>query len=238
MKQPLFLILTLLSLLFPSVAHGQEMQNTVVPDTVSSAQVDMLTDSMSTSLALPTPAPIFGMAAPGFDGCSPWYMGSYGSMWDLHEGLNAQLGMSIAAAFGKHAPSGVGFGQSANLAYAMPLGKGFSAAAGLYVQNMDWGHFHQRDFGLSAVLGYKINDVVSVYAYGTKSFMPRQEQQPVMGYPFYLENFRDRIGAMAEFKIGENAKIQVSVERSSMNHGNYRNVSPVPDFQSPIHHDR
>lgn len=30
--------------------------------------------------------------------------------WRLHEGFNAQLGMSLTAGIGKHAPRGVGFG--------------------------------------------------------------------------------------------------------------------------------
>ena len=238
MKLKFILIWSVWAFLLPTVVKGQEIQQTVGTDSVPAQKVDLLTDTLSTALALPTPAPLFGMSAPGFDGCSPWFLGTYGPMWDLHEGLNAQLGMSVSAAFGKHAPSGIGFGQSANLAYALPLGRGFSAAAGLYVQNMDWGNYHQRDFGISAALGYKINEVVSVYAYGTKSFMPRQQQLPVMGYPGFMENFRDRIGAMAEFKIGENAKIQVSVERGSVNNGNFRTVGTAPEFQSPIHPDK
>ena len=220
------LVLGVLLFFFPFMMEAQEKVEEVAQQDLVTDGDGVVADSLSAPLPLPLNTPLFGIPAPGFDGCLPWYMGTYGTMWNLHEGFNAQLGMSLMAGLGKHAPSGVGFGQTANLAYAMPLGKGFSVAAGLYLQNMDWGAYSQRDVGLSAVLGYQINDIVSVYAYGTKSFMPNREPS-VMASPFYPDNFRDRIGAMAEFKIGENAKISVSVERSSFN------ASPFPFCDQP-----
>lgn len=205
----------------PSVAWGQVRDGEVLADSLVRDEVLLSPDTLSSALSLPVPPPFFGMAAPGFDGCSPWFMGTYGSQWDLHEGFNAQMGMSVSAGFGKNAPSGVGFGQTANLAYALPLGKRFSFAGGLYVQNMDWGNWHHTDAGFSAVLGFKVNDKVSLYAYGTKSIMPSSRRQPYGYFPFFAEDFRDRIGAMAEFKIGERAKIQISVERASAPEGRF-----------------
>lgn len=157
----------------------------------------------------------FMMAAPGFDGCSPWFYGTYAPSWVLHEGFNAQLSMSMMAGWGKGTPSGVGFGQSATFAYALPLSKRFSLAAGLYTQNLDWGCYRNTDVGLAATLGYRINDRVSVYAYATKSFLPQRNRYAVGCYPWWTGNAGDRIGAMAEFKIGKNASIQVGVERRS-----------------------
>ena len=101
--------------------------NKLVTDSSAVATVSEVgapvSDSLSVRLQLPAPRPLFSLAAPGFDGCSPWFMGSYGSAWDLHEGFNAQLSLSVAAGIGKYAPSGVGFGQSGAFAYAAPLSK-------------------------------------------------------------------------------------------------------------------
>ena len=225
-KSFLLLILFLGGVCFS--AQAQQLEDKAVMDSVNIENGAMVADTLTTRTPLPLPRPVFSLAAPGFDGCSPWYMGTYGPSWYLHEGFNAQLSMSISAGIGKHAPSGVGFGQSAAFAYALPLSKRFSLAAGVYAQNMDWGAYHNTDVGFSAVLGYKVNDVVSLYAYGTKSFKPKDDFRSVGYFPMYMDYVRDRIGAMAEFKIGENAAIQISVEHSS---------SPAPRMSEPIRSD-
>ena len=214
MKRPFFLLVCLVGSLFLS-AQAQTVVEEAAVDSLPIAGSAPEADTLATRTPLPLPRPVFSLAAPGFDGCSPWYMGTYGPSWNLHEGFNAQLSMSLSAGLGKHAPSGVGFGQSAAFAYALPLNQRFSLAAGVYAQHMDWGAYRNTDVGFSAVLGYKVNDVVSLYAYGTKSFKPKDDFRSVGYFPLYMDYVRDRIGAMAEFKIGENAAIQISVERSS-----------------------
>lgn len=161
----------------------------------------------------------FDMAAPGFSGCHP-LAGCYDtSWWRLHQGLNASLSMSVTAAFGRGAPRGVGFGQSAAFAYALPLTQKLSLAAGIYAHNMDWGRWHHTDVGVSAALCYKATDRVNVYGYVTRRFMPRPggvrfslAPTAVPSHPYFPLPFTTRIGGMAEFKIGENAMIQVGVE--------------------------
>lgn len=176
---------------------------------------DLVTDSLTTDSLAPMMAlPIVDIAAPGFDGMSPWYNGLGGPSWRLHEGFNAQLGMSLTVGFGKGAPKGVGFGQSAAFAYALPLSERFSAAVGVYANNMDWGGFKQTEGGVAAAFQYRLSDVVSLYAYGAKSFLPRDRKASLFSpFPLYLNTPKDRIGAMAEIKMGKNAMIQVSVER-------------------------
>ena len=214
MKRYISFLFLLSFLIVHSVQAQTEVERTL-SDTLLSEKNVLMTDSMATEMSLPLSGPVFRLAAPGFDGCSPWFLGTYGPSWDLHEGFNAQLSMSITAGLGKNVPSGVGFGQAAAFAYALPLSKRFSLAAGVYAQNMDWGPYRNTDVGFSGVLSYKVNDVVSLYAYGTKSLMPKNDFRHMGYFPLYMDNVRDRIGAMAEFKIGENAAIQISVERSS-----------------------
>lgn len=153
----------------------------------------------------------------GFDGCAPFASGVYGSGWRLHKGLNAQFSLSVSAGLGKHAPKGVGFGQSAAFAYVLPLNSRFSIAAGIYAANMNWGSWRQTDVGFAGVLAYRVNENINLYAYGSKTFMPRNNPFAFRHDPFpvFYDRPRDRIGAAAEFKIGNNAVIGVSVEHRS-----------------------
>ncbi len=137
--------------------------------------------------------------------------------WRLHEGFNAQFGMSVSAGLGKHAPKGVGFGQTAAFAYVHPITNKLSFAVGLTATNFKWGGWQRTDVGIGGVLAYKVNDNINLYAYGQKSFMPRDRS--LFGrfrsdpFPFYFAQPDSRIGAAAEFKIGNNAMIGISVER-------------------------
>jgi len=143
--------------------------------------------------------------------------GLYAPAWRLHEGFNAELGLSLSAGLGKHAPKGVGFGQTAAFAYLLPLTKRLSVAAGIFANNMDWGAWRRTDVGVAGVMAYQLSDRVSLYAFGSKTFLPRENgfnrrRDP---FPLFLDLPRDRFGAAAEFKIGNNAMIGVSVERTS-----------------------
>ena len=197
-------------------AHPTTLPDTLLATKAANACCSLPPATDSLSLSLPWSVPL-SFAGYGLDGCHPAYGGLYGPQWRLHEGFNAQLGLSVSAAFGKHAPKGVGFGQHAAFAYVLPVTSRFSVAAGIYAGNLDWGPWRQTDVGISGVLAYRLNERINLYAYGSKSFLPRQSafrfrRDPV---PVFLDRMRDRIGAAAEFKIGNNATIGVSVEHSS-----------------------
>ncbi len=202
------LLIVATALLFATPAAAQndvpETKNIALPaDT-------MVTAANFTDL----PFPDFSLHAPGFDGCALYGSGLGGSQWRLHEGFNAQLSLGISAGFGKGAWRGVGFNQSAAFAYAVPLSERFSLAGGVYAHNMDWGSWRETDAGVAALLAFRAGERVNLYAYATKSLMPRQSAWRNALVPPYLRTMRDRIGAMAEFKLGKGAYIQVSVERS------------------------
>ena len=108
----------------------------------------------------------------------------------------------------RYAPSGVGFGQDAAFLYAKPLTKRFSVAGGVYASNMNWGFLDYRDVGIAGIAAFKVNERVSLYAYGNKSFMPKRSP---LYYP--LPNFcPDRIGGMINFKLSESSSISFGVE--------------------------
>lgn len=137
--------------------------------------------------------------------------------WRLHEGFNAQFSMSMSAGLGKHAPKGVGFGQAAAFAYVHPITNKLSVAVGLTATNFKWGSWQRTDVGIGGVLAYKVNDNINLYAYGQKSFLPRNNglfgRFRTDPFPFYFAQPDSRFGAAAEFKIGNNAMIGISVER-------------------------
>ena len=181
-------------LLSPLIGMAQELQPTEQP-----------TDTLS----VPLQAPILesGRSIPFLlYGITPFHCGY--ATWQLHEGLNASFGMNVTFSPSRYAPSGVGFGQDAAFFNARPLTKRFSMAAGLYASNMNWGGMNYRNIGFAAIAGFQVNERISLYAYGTKSFMPKRS-------PFYypLPNFDpDRIGGMVNFKLGESSSFSIGVE--------------------------
>lgn len=167
--------------------------------------------------SMPAYAAPYGLGGYGLGGFSPYASYIDGTAWRLHDGFNAQFGMNLSVGLGKHAPKGVGFGQQAAFAYVMPITPKLSIAAGIYASNMDWGAWRRTDVGIGGTVAYQVNDRINLYAYGTKSFVPRANDFKFRRdpFPFFLEQQRDRIGAAAEFKIGQNAMIGISVEHSS-----------------------
>ncbi len=217
----LFLFIALYMASLPALGQTEkECQRRMWDDAFMQLQGDSISpDSLSlagqkaNTLSLPWNQP--SATNLGSFGLGGYYDG-YG--WRLHEGFNAQFGMSLTAGLGKHAPRGVGFGQTAAFAYVAPITPKLSVAIGLTADNFDWGAWRQTSVGIGGVVAYQVNDNISLYAYGQKSFLPRQSlysQWRRGGFPLWYDIPRDRFGAAAEFKIGRNAMIGVSVERRS-----------------------
>lgn len=143
-------------------------------------------------------------------GIFPYYWGGwYG--WDLHQGINVNLGASVFAQFGKGAQGGAGFAQNIAVMYAMPLSKRLSLAIGGYFNNMTWGRNNYQDAGISGVLGYRFNEHWEAYVYGQKSLTNKK-----IPLPLYDMNFLgDRIGAAVKYNFNPSFSIQVSVESDS-----------------------
>lgn len=209
-------------------------------DTLVSASADVATDTEAEILMdLPvSPAlydlcysPVSFYPSPFAFHPSPSFFTPYS--WPLHQGFNAQLSMNVTTAFGKGAPSGVGFGQSIALAYAAPVSKKVNVAVGVHAQNMDWGTYHHNNVGVSAAVTYRPNENVYVTGYVVKNFGPRRVRptytpcaslyplrpaslafgpQRFSPHPYLYDDFSTRIGASADFKIGEHSYIHVSFE--------------------------
>ena len=148
---------------------------------------------------------------------SPYWFGRWDN-WQLHSGLNVSLGASVSAQFGKHARSGVGFGQSISAMYAMPLSERASLAVGGYFNNLSWGRDNFREAGLSAVFGYQFDEHWEAYIYAQKS-LTNNHQAPL---PLYSSMYSlgglhngwgDRIGATVRYNFNPSFSIEVSLEK-------------------------
>lgn len=128
--------------------------------------------------------------------------------WDLHEGLNVNLGASVFGAFGKNAPHGAGFSQNISAMYAVPLSGKLSLAVGGYFNNIQWNNRSFRDGGLNAVLGYKFDEHWEAYLYGQKSIM--NKRMPPLLYD--MNSLGDRIGAAVKYNFNPRFSVTVSVE--------------------------
>ncbi|MBP5386442.1 MAG: transporter [Prevotella sp.] len=136
------------------------------------------------------------------------------STWDLHQGLNVNIGASVFAGFGKHS-SGAGFGQSLSAMYATPLTSKLSLAVGGYFSNLYWSHSNFRSAGVSAVLGYRFDNHWEAFLYGQKSLTDNR----LAPLPLYdIGNWGDRIGAAIRYNFNPSFSVEVSVERGWMPH--------------------
>ena len=130
----------------------------------------------------------------------------YTSSWQLHSGLNAQLGTSVTVGFGKHSPRGVGIGT-----HAASLTPKLSLAGGISSETLDWGGIKLRNAELIGVAAYKVNDFMNVYAYGSKSLLD-DKQRRIRPYPSFG---RDRWGGAVDFSLGKNVFVQFGFEHAS-----------------------
>ncbi len=128
--------------------------------------------------------------------------------WQLHKGLNVNLGASVFASFGKGAPKGAGFGQDISLMYATPINDKLSLAIGGWLSNAYWAHDRYTDAGINAVLGYKFNEHWEAYIYGKKSIM----NKPVPYHFRSMQELGDRIGAAVRYNFSPSFSVQVTVE--------------------------
>jgi len=135
------------------------------------------------------------------------YWGGY-DLWNLHPGLNASFGMSVTVGLGKHSYPGAGFAQNLSVMYATQISNKFSLAVGGYYNHLNWNNTEFNDVGISAVLGYHIDEKWDAFVYAQKSFINPKLPMPMR----YMGDIGDRIGTMVSYKITPSTTISVSVE--------------------------
>ncbi len=148
---------------------------------------------------------------------TPRVRGPWG--WQLHEGLNASVDLSVFGSFGRGHFSGTS--ERISAIYAKALTKNLSLAVGGYFQNMNSSIGSMRNAGLSAVLSYRFDEHWQAYIYGQKSltsngsFLRRAEwgRYPTLWqYDMFGHTYGDRIGAGVQYNFNESTWIEVQVD--------------------------
>lgn len=129
--------------------------------------------------------------------------------WTLHEGFNAQFGLSVTAGFGRHALRGAGFGEQASFAYLHPVGKHGYLAAGVYAANLDWAGRKHTDVGLSAFYAHELSERATLYAYLSKRIAGRDDFQAFRPDCYRTPDFS--AGAGFSYKLSEKVDIGFSI---------------------------
>lgn len=79
------------------------------------------------------------------------------------------------------------------------------------------GGINYRNVGITGIAAFKVNERISLYAYGNKSLMPKRSP-----YYYPMPNFApDRIGGMINFKFNESSSISIGIEGIKYPQGAY-----------------
>jgi hypothetical protein len=152
---------------------------------------------------------------------TPYYDGP--ADYPLHEGLNVSLGMRVESEFGKHARSGVGFGQTVSATYLKPLTKHLWLTAGGYIDHVLWGGDSYTSAGINGELDYQFDPHWAAYLYGQKTFVHdggfMYGRFGGTGYgsvysPFNIDALSDKLGAGVRWTPNPSFSLQVQVEKN------------------------
>lgn len=143
----------------------------------------------------------------------PW-MGYGMGGWDLHQGLNAQVGAGVRVGWGKHNPwRGASFFTDIAAMYCMPVSKDgkWSAAVGGYFSNYRlWGR-QVNSVGLCGLVDYRFNDKLDLSGFVMHDFGiigGSDAHSPAL--PF-LEQPHTTVGAQLGINVGEKARVEIGL---------------------------
>jgi hypothetical protein len=134
--------------------------------------------------------------------------------WDLHPGLNAQVGAGVRVGWGKHNPwRGASFFSNAALLYATPLssdGRWTGAVGGYHSNYRLWGR-QVNTLGIMGMVDYRINDRLNVGGFLMHDFGvvggARGMGRPML--PF--ESPSTTLGADLGIRLTQNAALSVGI---------------------------
>lgn len=154
--------------------------------------------------------------------------------WNLHKGLNVNLGTSVFANFGKGVNHGAGFTQDVALQYVTNLSPKATLAVGGYLNNTIWDGSNYTAAGITALLGYRFNEHWSAYAFVQKAFTSSNYGRMGWFSPYYGgfgyghpwgyglhaygydRRMMDRIGGGVRYEWGNHNSIEIQVEVDHM----------------------
>ena len=154
-----------------------------------------------------------------------WGMGG----WDLHEGLNAQVGAGVRVGWGKNNPwRGASFFTDLAAMYCLPLSKDgrWSAAVGGYFSNYRlWGR-QVNSVGICGLVNYRFNEKYDLSGFVMHDFGViggHAAGSPLM--PF-LEQPHTTVGAQFGINVSEKARVEIGLSFT-------RQSNPFPSCYLP-----
>ncbi len=213
MRKKSIIMASLLALaLHPLAAHAQEVAD-------SASYTDIANESMRTPRIRstwaqpgmsPEPAPCCGDSTVT---SMPW-MGYGMGGWDLHQGLNAQIGAGVRVGWGRNNPwRGASFFTDIAAMYCLPLSQDgkWSAAVGGYFSNYRlWGR-QVNSVGVCGLVDYRFNDRVNLSGFVMHDFGAiggHQAGAPLM--PF-LDQPRTTVGAQLGINASEKLRVEIGL---------------------------
>ena len=149
----------------------------------------------------------------------PW-MGYGLGTWDLHDGLNAQIGAGVRVGWGKNNPwKGASFFTDIAAMYCMPLSKNgrWSAAVGGYFSNYRmWGR-QMNSVGLCGLVNYKINEQMDFSGFIIHDFGVIGDKAAGAPYMPFLDQPSTTVGGQLGINIGEKARLNIGLSFTRQN---------------------
>lgn len=140
---------------------------------------------------------------------------NWGNIWDLHEGLNAQIGAGVMVGFGKYNPfKGTSFFTDVSMAYAKQLDSHWSVALGGTLSHFKMWNKNEWAGDLFGIANYKFDEHWSASIYASYNHMPHGIGMYGLYAPFDMMYFNQnfaRIGGEVTYHFNNNCSISVGI---------------------------
>lgn len=140
---------------------------------------------------------------------------NWGNFWDLHEGLNAQIGAGVMVGFGKYNPfKGASFFTDVSMAYAKQLDSHWSVALGGTLSHFKMWNKNEWAGDLFGIANYKFDEHWSASIYASYNHMPLGMGIHGLYAPFDMTYFNQnfaRIGGEVTYRFNNNYSISVGI---------------------------
>ncbi len=138
----------------------------------------------------------------------PWMPFGTGGLWNLHKGLNAEIGAGVMVGFGKDNPfHGASFFSNASMMYVQPLNDRWTVAVGGGLSKFRMWNDDVFSARVEAMVNYKINERLDATVFGIHNFSPSGEER--RSYMPFVDRC-SAVGAALNWKYSEWGSIGIS----------------------------
>lgn len=199
-----------------SLPANSEVNNSQLSIAADESNVKAMVSADDTTALKSLNIPTYGITRPWlFTMWMPTSPFNYGYGWDLHEGLNGQIGMGVMVGFGKYNPfKGASFFTDASLVYAREIDKHWSVALGGTLSRFKMWDKNEWATQVFGIANYKFDNHWSASVYASYNHMPHGMGMYGLYAPFDMMYFNQnfaRIGGEVTYRFNNNCSISVGV---------------------------